>query len=88
MIDLPSNRPRPCETWQHTKTGGCYVVLRLVFNAITDQVDVLYAASRDSKSEFEWFTRQLTDHPKAFLSANDDGSPRFMLVKDAWGRTP
>lgn len=63
------------EIWQHTKTGNRYKIVGLVFNSITDEVDVVYAPLYPC--EYAYFSRQMLDHPKAFLSENENGSPRF-----------
>lgn len=66
------------EVWQHTKTGGCYVIGGASLNTITDKVDVLYEPLY--QSSYRTFSRQIVGHPKAFLSINEDGKPRFQRV--------
>jgi hypothetical protein len=78
MSDLFSRLPVKGELWMHTKTGKTYRIEGSSFNAITDQVDVVYAPCYDC--EFDRFTRQMFGHEKAFLSLNDDGEPRFQRV--------
>ncbi|MBA5778076.1 hypothetical protein H2509_13180 [Stappia sp. F7233] len=73
-----SQLPRKGEIWQHTKSGARYVIAGAAYNAITDQSDVLYEPLYPC--ELQRFSRQLSAHPKAFLSQNDDGTPRFHRV--------
>ena len=74
-----SKLPVKGETWQHTKSGGRYLVLGTAFNAITDHIDVKYAPCYDC--EYPEFTRQLMGHQKAWMAPNDDGTPRYTKVK-------
>lgn len=66
------------ETWEHTKSGKRYLVLGSTFNSITDKIDVRYAPCYDC--EYAEFNRQMTGHPKAWISKNEDGTPRFKRV--------
>lgn len=68
------------DTWQHTKTGNLYHVEGSVYNAITDAVDVVYLPLYPC--EWPRFTRQIVGHPKAWMTPNDDGSPRFVRLGD------
>lgn len=68
--------PNVGEVWVHTKTGKRYSIEDMVFNALTDEIDVLYAPLYACK--YSRFSRQLTGHPKAFLSVNDAGEQRYM----------
>lgn len=67
------------ETWRHTKTGGTYIIEGSALNAITDKVDVIYAPL--FRCDFARFTRQMLGHEKAFMSRNEDGTPRFVRVE-------
>lgn len=66
------------EVWEHTKSGNCYQVEGAAFNSITDELDVIYLPLYSS--EFSRFTRQMRGHPKAWISMNEDGTPRFKRV--------
>jgi hypothetical protein len=72
MSDLYGKLPVKGEIWQHD--GSSY-------NAITDKIDIVYLPMYSC--EFTRFTRQVVGHPKAFLSKNDDGMPRFFKVREA-----
>lgn len=80
MTDLIEQMPVSGQIWKHTKTGGHYKIHGGTMNAVTDRIDVIYAPLYPS--DFSLFSRQLRGHPKAFLSRNDDGSPRFVRVAD------
>lgn len=75
-------KPKYGEIWQRTQTGGKYQIEGFSFNAITDCLDVFYSPLAVG-GEHEIFNRQLEGHEKAFLSPNEDGSPRFAKLKDA-----
>jgi hypothetical protein len=81
MNDLYEKLPVKGEIWQHTKSGDQYVIDGSSYNAITDKIDVVYLPMYSC--EFARFTRQVVGHPKAFLSLNEDGAPRFVKVKEA-----
>ena len=66
------------EIWEHTASGLQYVIEGGAWNPITDKLDIVYRALYPC--EFSLFTRQLRDHPKAWISNNEDGSPRFKKV--------
>lgn len=68
------------QTYEHTKTGNRYLVLGTSYNSITDRIDVKYAPCYDC--EFPEFNRQLMGHPKAWMTANEDGTPRFRKVAE------
>jgi len=74
-------RPAPIkdQIWKHTKTSNTYVVVGTAFNTITDRLDVMYK-DHIQQSEYNMFTRQLSGTEKAFLSENEDGSHRFILI--------
>jgi hypothetical protein len=72
--------PLPGDIWKHTRNGGRYRILSVGLNAITEQREVIYEPLYFC--QFTHFTRQLEDHPKAFLSMNDAGQPRFTLEKE------
>jgi hypothetical protein len=78
MSDLLSRLPVRGETWRHTKTGNEYTIEGSSLNTITDQVDVIYRPLYDC--DFDRFTRQIRGHSKAWLSKNEDGTPRFVRV--------
>lgn len=78
MPDLIEKLPKKGEVWKHTKTGGHYEVLGSTFNTITDRVDCKYKPLYPC--EWPEFSRQIKDHPKAWMTPNEDGSPRFMLM--------
>lgn len=77
-MDLLERMPRTGEVWEHTKTGRLYLVEGSTFNSITDQIEVSYVPLYPA--EFDRFNRQIIGHPKAWLSFNEDGSPRFKLI--------
>jgi hypothetical protein len=72
--------PIPGDIWMHTRNGSRYRIISIGKNAITDQREVIYEPLYFC--QFTHFTRQLEDHPKAFLSVNDEGQPRFTLEKE------
>ncbi|MEL6859321.1 MAG: hypothetical protein AAFO74_13120 [Pseudomonadota bacterium] len=67
------------QIWKHTKTGNTYVITGVALNTITDKLDVLYK-DHLKEAEYSRFSRQISGHAKAFLSDNEDGSPRFILI--------
>lgn len=83
MGDLKDNRPQKGEVWQHTVSGGTYLIEGFTLNTITDQYDVRYTPLYEC--EIAEFTRQIEGHPKAFLSTNGDGTPRFKRLFTAIG---
>lgn len=86
MPDLFERMPKKGEMWEHTKTGQLYRVEGSTFNSITDQVEVSYTPLYPS--EFDRFNRQIIGHPKAWLSNNEDGTPRFKRVGEDDPRLP
>ncbi|WP_113155906.1 hypothetical protein [Nitratireductor sp. OM-1] len=79
MADLFEQLPKKGEIWEHTKTGGRYEIEGSTFNTLTDTVDVSYIPLY--ACEYSRFNRQLLRHPKAFMSKNEDGTPRFSRVE-------
>lgn len=79
MPDTFTAIPIKGQIWRHTKTGNEYEIVGAVFNAITDHADVLYKPLY--KSDIPLFSRQMFKHPKAFMSKNEDGQPRFTKVR-------
>lgn len=73
------NIPVKGEVWEHTSSGHRYIIIGAAWNTITDCMDVVYSPMY--VCEFERFTRQLRHHPKAFMTKNDDGTPRFRRIK-------
>lgn len=86
MTDLSDILPKKGEIWEHTKSGDLYQVEGSTFNSITDRVDVSYVPLYPC--EFSRFNRQMRGHPKAWLSSNEDGSPRFKKVGSDDPRLP
>lgn len=78
MANPATPAPQSGETWRHNRTGGLYYINGPVFNTVTDQIDLVYTPL--SGAGHQLFSRQLADHPKAFLSTNEQGQPRFELV--------
>jgi len=70
--------PQKGEIWEHTETGRKYAIVGTAYNVLTDKVDVQYKPLYPSTHET--FVRQATGHPKAFLSNNENGEPRFRRV--------
>lgn len=66
------------EIWQHTKTGKTYVIVGTSLNAITDKIEVVYEPLY--AGGYHRYTRQLVGHPKAWMSKNSEGKPRFQKV--------
>lgn len=85
-MDLLDRFPQASEFWEHTATGKLYRVDGSTFNSITDQVEVSYVPMYPC--EFDRFNRQIIGHPKAWLSHNADGTPRFKRVGDDDPRLP
>lgn len=79
MSDLFDQLPKKGEIWEHTKSGGRYEIEGSTFNTITDKIDISYIPLYPC--DYGRFNRQLMGHPKAFLSKNDDGTPRFSRVE-------
>jgi hypothetical protein len=73
--------PVPGDIWMHTRNGSRYRILAVGLNAITNQREVIYEPLYFC--QFTHFTRQLENHPKAFLSLNAVGQPRFQLEREA-----
>jgi hypothetical protein len=80
MTDVFSRLPVAGQNWVHTKTGKLYTIIGSSYNSLTDHVDVVYEPRY--ACQFHRFNRQMVGHEKAFLSKNEDGTPRFELVKD------
>ena len=78
MADILDVLPKKGEYFLHTKTGNLYHIEGSTFNTITDQIDIKYTPMYEC--EYGEFTRQLKGHPKAFMTPNDDGTPRFTRV--------
>ncbi len=79
MADFFSKLPVKGEIWEHTKTGGQYVIEGSTFNVITEQADVIYLPLYPC--EWPRFNRQIAGCPKAWMTPNEDGTPRFRRVK-------
>lgn len=79
MSIIEERSPKKGEIWQHMKTGQTYVIVGLSFNAGTDRLEVLYVPRYECPYDF--FTRPLFDHPKAFLGKDAIGRPRFQKVE-------
>lgn len=78
--------PQKGDIWRHTKSGGEYEIIGSAFNTITDVIDLMYKPII-SDPDFDMFTRQLLGHKKAFISKNEDGTPRFEFVETMAQRT-
>lgn len=79
MGDLLDKLPVKGEVWRHTKTGGTYQIVGSVYNAITDAIDVEYVPLYPF--DYARFTRQIVGHPKAWITPNKDGTPRYVKVE-------
>lgn len=70
-------KPEAHVTYRHTKTGNLYFVLGISQHTETGTHEVVYATS---KGDFKLWHRPLSDHPKAWMTPNEDGSPRFVRL--------
>jgi hypothetical protein len=85
-MDVFGRMPRMGEVWEHTASGKLYRIEGSTFNSITDQMEVSYLPLYPC--EFDRFNRQVIGHPKAWLSLNEQGEPRYRRVGEDDPRLP
>lgn len=75
-----SENPASGQVWKHTMSGKHYMIVGIILDSSTDAPAVLYQPLYECQHTM--FTRPLDEHPKAWNSANSDGTPRYVKVAD------